>query len=49
MKQLLIAAMTAAFALTSYIAVADDKKPAKPSAEECKKNPKLKGCEKPKK
>ena len=49
MKKLLIAATTAAFALTSYVAVAEDKKPAKPTAEQCKKDPKLKGCEKAKK
>ncbi|HXV30999.1 MAG TPA: hypothetical protein VD840_11770 [Sinorhizobium sp.] len=46
MKKLLIAAMTAAFALTSYVAVAADKKP---TAEQCKKDPKMKGCEKAKK
>jgi hypothetical protein len=49
MKKLLIAAMAAGFALTSYVAVADDKKPAKPTAEQCKKDPKMKGCEKAKK
>ena len=43
MKKLLIAAMTVAFALTSYMAAADDKKP---TAEQCKKDPKMKGCEK---
>ena len=43
MKKLLIAAMAAAFALTSYVATADDKKP---TAEQCKKDPKMKGCEK---
>lgn len=46
MKKLMIAAMTAAFALTSYVVVAEEKKP---TAEQCKKDPKMKGCEQMKK
>jgi hypothetical protein len=48
MKQLIAIVLAAAFAGASFQAVAQEK-PKKPSAEECKKNPKLKGCEEMKK
>jgi hypothetical protein len=47
MKQLIALVLAAAFAAVSFQAVAQTQK--KPSAEECKKNPKLKGCEQMKK
>ena len=43
MKKILIAVMAAAFAASSFTAVAQDKKKG-PSAEDCKKDPKTKGC-----
>jgi Ni/Co efflux regulator RcnB len=43
MKKILIAVMAAAFAATTFSAIAQDKKKG-PSAEECKKDPKTKGC-----
>lgn len=49
MKKVLIALLAAAFT-TGIVYAGDDKKPAKkPTAEQCKKDPKLKGCPKPKK
>ncbi len=48
MRKLVTLIMAAAFAATSFNVVAQDKAK-KPSAEECKKNPKMKGCEKMKK
>ena len=50
MKKLLAAAIVGAFAFTG-VAIAQDKKAEvkKPTAEECKKDPKMKGCEAPKK
>ena len=50
MKQLLTMLMAAMFAAASVSAIANDKKDGKkPSAEECKKDPKMKGCEPAKK
>lgn len=46
MSKLIAIIMTAMFASVSFQAVAQDKKP---SAEECKKDPKVKGCEAAKK
>jgi len=49
MKKLFVAALVAAFT-TGLAYAADDKKDMKkPTAEQCKKNPKLKGCEPAKK
>ena len=47
MKQLIAVVLAAMFAAVSFQAVAQDKKPAdaKPTAEQCKKDLKLKGCE----
>jgi hypothetical protein len=48
MKQLIAVVLTAMFAAVSFQAVAQDKKSAdttKPTAEQCKKDPKTKGCE----
>jgi hypothetical protein len=42
MKQLIAVVLAAMFAAVSFQAVAQDKKP---TAEQCKKDPKLKGCE----
>lgn len=42
MNKLIAIILTAVFATVSFQAVAQDKKP---SAEECKKDPKMKGCE----
>ncbi|MFM9887668.1 MAG: hypothetical protein ACKVQT_31985 [Burkholderiales bacterium] len=42
MNKLIAVILTAMFATVSFQAVAQDKKP---SAEECKKDPKMKGCE----
>jgi hypothetical protein len=50
MKTFAAAALTALFALSSPAFAADAKKEEKkPTAEECKKDPKMKGCEQPKK
>ena len=50
MKQLIAIILAATFAAVSFQAVAQDKpKDKKPSAEECKKDPKMKGCEPAKK
>ena len=45
MKKLIAIVLAATFAAVSFQVVAQDKKP---TAEECKKNPKMKGCEKKK-
>jgi hypothetical protein len=42
MKKLVALVLAAAFAAASFQVVAQQKKP---TAEECKKNPKMKGCE----
>jgi hypothetical protein len=42
MKQLIAIVLAAAFAAVSFQVVAQDKKP---TAEQCKKDPKMKGCE----
>jgi hypothetical protein len=48
MKKLAAAALTALFALSAPAFAADAKKEEKkPTAEECKKDPKMKGCEQP--
>lgn len=44
MNKLIAVVFAAMFAAVSFQAVAQDK-PKKPSAEECKKDPKMKGCE----
>jgi hypothetical protein len=44
MKKLIAVLLAAAFAAVSFQAVAQDK-PKKPTAEQCKKDPKMKGCE----
>ncbi len=52
MTKLLSMIVAAMFAAVSVSAIAQDKKkdePKKPSAEECKKDPKIKGCEPEKK
>jgi hypothetical protein len=46
MNKLIAVILAAMFAAMSFQAVAQDKKP---TAEECKKDPKLKGCEPAKK
>ena len=46
MNKLIAVILAAAFAAVSFQAVAQDKKP---TAEECKKDPTLKGCEAAKK
>jgi len=46
MNRLIAAALIAVFAALSFQVVAQDKKP---TAEECKKDPKMKGCEQMKK
>jgi len=46
MKQLIALVLAATFAAVSFQVVAQDKKP---TAEQCKKDPKLKGCEQAKK
>jgi hypothetical protein len=46
MKKLIALVFAAMFAAVSFQAVAQDKKP---TAEDCKKDPKLKGCEAAKK
>ena len=48
MKKFVTVLMAAAFAAVSFN-VAAQAKDKKPSAEECKKDPKMKGCEKMKK
>jgi hypothetical protein len=45
MRKLVALILAATFAAVSFQVVAQDKKP---TAEECKKDPKLKGCEQPK-
>jgi hypothetical protein len=45
MKKLVALVLAAAFAAVSFQAVAQDKKATKPTAEQCKKDPKMKGCE----
>ncbi len=51
MKKLIAVLLAATFAGASVSVIANEKAQAekKPSAEECKKDPKLKGCEKAKK
>ena len=44
MKKLIAVLLAATFAGASIYAIAEEKKAEKPSAEQCKKNPKLKGC-----
>ena len=44
MKNLIAIVLSAMFAAVSFQAVAQDKKP---TADQCKKDPKLKGCEAP--
>jgi hypothetical protein len=44
MKNLIAIVLGAMFAAVSFQAVAQDKKP---TADQCKKDPKLKGCEAP--
>ena len=46
MSKLIAVILAAMFAAVSFQAVAQDKKP---TAEECKKDPKMKGCEEAKK
>jgi hypothetical protein len=46
MKKLVAMILAATFAAVSFQVVAADKKP---TAEECKKDPKMKGCEQAKK
>ena len=48
MKPLIAAILAATFAAVSFQAVAQDKAK-KPTAEQCKKDPKMKGCEPAKK
>ncbi|MGH6802208.1 MAG: hypothetical protein ACREC3_02425 [Methyloceanibacter sp.] len=48
MNKLIAILLAGMFAAVSFQAVAQDK-PKKPSAEECKKDPKMKGCEPAKK
>ncbi|MGH6802207.1 MAG: hypothetical protein ACREC3_02420 [Methyloceanibacter sp.] len=48
MRKLVALVLAAAFAAVSFQAIAQDKMK-KPSAEECKKDPKMKGCEPAKK
>jgi Ni/Co efflux regulator RcnB len=50
MRKLVALVLAAAFAAVSFQAIAQDKKAAttadkKPTAEQCKKDPKMKGCE----
>ncbi|HUL92210.1 MAG TPA: hypothetical protein VLV56_07655 [Burkholderiales bacterium] len=52
MKQLIATILAATFAVASLNALAQDKSKTdakKPSAEDCKKNPKMKGCDQMKK
>ena len=49
MKQLIAVIFAAMFAAVSFQAVAQSKDAKKPTAEECKKDPKMKGCEPAKK
>jgi hypothetical protein len=49
MKKIAALVLAAAFAAVSVQAMAQAKDAKKPSAEECKKNPKLAGCEPAKK
>ena len=46
MKKIVALILAAMFAAVSFQAVAQDKKP---TAEQCKKDPKMKGCEQAKK
>ncbi len=46
MKKLFATLLAAAFFGGTLTAYAGDKVAAKPTAEECKKDPKMKGCEK---
>ncbi|HLB16546.1 MAG TPA: hypothetical protein VJM14_16585 [Burkholderiales bacterium] len=45
MKKLIAILLAGMFAAVSFQAIAQDKKAAKPTAEQCKKDPKMKGCE----
>jgi hypothetical protein len=45
MRKLVALVLAATFAVVSFQTVAQDKTK-KPTAEECKKDPKMKGCEK---
>lgn len=51
MKQLIAILVASVFAGASFTAIAQDKKMdgKKPTAEQCKKDPKMKGCEQAKK
>jgi len=49
MKNVIAILLAGMFAAVSFQAVAQDKKAAKPTAEQCKKDPKMKGCEPAKK
>ena len=49
MRKLAALVLAAVFAALSLQAVAQDKKDAKPTAEQCKKDPKMKGCDQMKK
>jgi hypothetical protein len=46
MRKLVALVLAATFAVVSFQVVAQDKTTKKPTAEECKKDPKMKGCEK---
>jgi hypothetical protein len=46
MRKLVALVLAATFAVVSFQTVAQDKTTKKPTAEECKKDPKMKGCEK---
>ncbi len=49
MKQLIAMLVAAAFAGASFAAIANEQKPpATPTADQCKKDPKMKGCPQPK-
>ncbi|HUL92211.1 MAG TPA: hypothetical protein VLV56_07660 [Burkholderiales bacterium] len=49
MRKLAALVLAATFATMSLQVVAQDKKDAKPTADQCKKDPKMKGCEQMKK
>ena len=48
MKKLIAVLFAAAFLGASVSVIAEEKKAEKPTAEQCKKDPKMKGCEKAK-
>ena len=45
MRKLAALVLAAAFAAVSFQVVAQDKNAKKPTADQCKKDPKMKGCE----